>query len=120
MVTIHVRARFVTADERPVGGEGWRATLFDKDPVSDDRLAAVDVPASGAVSFMFDLSAASSADSPLEMSPDLYVVLERGGREVLRTPVSQDLPLLQKNKVTGHMDGTTVDLGRFIVSAVQP
>jgi hypothetical protein len=117
MVTIHVHACFVAADGRPVSGPSWQARLFDEDRVSDDLLAEAGLDTEGRAAFMFDLSKASSFDSPHEEEPDLYVVLLRDGQEVYRGPVLENVKVLRENPATGFRDGTTVDLGTHVVHA---
>ena len=54
--------------------EGLTATLWDADPVEDDRLASAAVK-DGKAEFLLDLEDASSLDSPAETKPDLFITV---------------------------------------------
>ena len=115
---IRVHVKFVDA-----AGEPWKASgdtvarLFDQDLVRDDLLAEQPVGEDGRVEFTANLADAGSLDSPGETEPDLYVVLERSGREVFRTPVSSDVEFLRVDPVTLTRKSLTVDLGTHEVLA---
>lgn len=87
--TIHVR------DGRHTDLSGMTAQLWDEDPVSDDILARA--PITGTypdfkAEFSFELSAASSPDSPMELNPDLYVLVEDAHKkEVFRSKVHKNV-----------------------------
>jgi hypothetical protein len=117
MATVHVHARFVRADGSPITGGAWRARLLDQDAISDDLLDEVSLDNEGRAAFLFDLSNASSLDTPYESAPDFYVVLLKDGLEAFRSAVRKDSPVLVPNPATGLRDGATVDLGMHVVDA---
>ena len=82
-------------DGRQTDASGLTAQLWDGDPISDDLLATAVVTGAYpdfAAEFVFDLNKAASPDSPLELQPDLYILIEdAGGREVFRSKVYKDV-----------------------------
>jgi hypothetical protein len=93
---------------------GGKARLFDSDPAVDDFLGDAPV-VDGTAEILFDLDDARSLDTPRETLPDLYVVLEADGRELLRTPVQQDVNFLARHPKTDQLLELTRDLGTFEV-----
>ena len=109
---VRVVGRFASAvDGTPIGGPAYRARLFDKDPLSDDLLSEAVPAPDGSVGFTFDLSEASSADSPGEVAPDLYVVLLRDGQPAFRSDVIPNVSFFGRHPVTGMEIEFTHDLG---------
>jgi hypothetical protein len=87
--TLHIR------DGRHTDLSGLSAQLWDEDPISDDILARAIVSGTYpdfTADFSFDLSAASSPDSPLELTPDLYVLVEDSHqKEIFRSKVHKNV-----------------------------
>ena len=113
---VRVLARFVSAsDGAPVSGPSYSARLYDQDAVTGDLLCTAQPLDDGSVGFTFDLSKASSLDSPGEIAPDLYIVLLRDGEEVFRSAVADDVAFLGVDPVTLLDVESTRDLGTFRV-----
>lgn len=84
-----------------------RAVLMDKDSISDDTLAETTPSPDGLVEFLFDLSEATSVDSPMERTPDLFVVLyAASGEEICRTDVVKDVCFTNRDPVSGDFIST--------------
>ncbi len=94
-MTVTVLASIHFRDGRHSDVSGLTAQLWDQDPISDDLLATGVAKGSYpdfTAEFVFDLSKASSLDSPFETRPDLYVLIEDwNGREVFRSKVHKDV-----------------------------
>ena len=112
MNEVRILARFISPDG-PALYPRMTALLWDQDAVADDILAEASLDQDGRVAFQFDLSSASSIDSPGEVMPDLYVEILLDNIEFFRTPVTKDIDFLETNSVTGFKDHTTQDLGTF-------
>lgn len=71
------------------------AQLWDEDAISDDFLASAVISGTHPhfrADFTFKLSAASSPDSPMELTPDLYVLVEDAHRqEAFRSKVLKNV-----------------------------
>lgn len=92
-----------------VGLEGLTAELFDKDPLSVDRLAKTIVGPKGRVEFIVDLTKANDLDSLGEGRPDLFVVVkDRALSEPFRDAVMSNVGFPNIDPVTGAKC-TTVD-----------
>lgn len=100
---VKLNAIVVPSDQNPLPSVGAAATLWDADSLVDDLLCSSEVGEGGRIEFIFDLTEGESADSPVELYPDLYLkVVEANGTlsfhsEVLRNtdflkidPVSRD------------------------------
>ena len=89
--------------------EGLTATLWDADPVEDDRLATAPVKA-GKAEFLLDLEDASSLDSPAETKPDLFItVTDCGGTVLFHSETHKNADFSQRDPVSGDAK-TTLDL----------
>lgn len=95
-IVIKVAATLHVRDGRHTDLSGMTAQLWDEDPVSDDILATAILTGifpDFTTEFSFDLSTASSPDSPGELTPDLYVLVEDAHkREVFRSKVHKNVP----------------------------
>lgn len=90
-----LNAKIKVRDGRMTSLSGLMAELWDADPMVDDLLAAGTVVGSSyldySVEFRFDLARVSSFDSPGEVNPDLYVLIEDAeGKHVFRSTVVRD------------------------------
>jgi hypothetical protein len=89
--------------------EGLTATLWDADPVKDDRLASAAVK-DGKVEFLLDLEDASSLDSPAETQPDLFItVTDCGGTVLFQSETHKNADFSRRDPVSGDAK-TTLDL----------
>lgn len=114
MQMVRILARFVRhADNNPLTGDQYTAKLWDKDFFVDDHLGTRKLDAKGGVEFTFDVADAGSADSPMEMYPDLYLVLLEDGKEVFRSKVFGDVDFLSRDPVSGESSRLTQNLGTF-------
>ncbi len=92
----------------PVLGEleGLQAVLWDEDPLKDDKLSEA-IVRDGTAEFLIDLSDASSADSPFERLPDLYVtVLDASGRQSFRSGTHRNVDFTQRDPVSNDRKTT--------------
>lgn len=112
---VKVNFRLARRDKTPISGADILVQIVDQDPLSDDLLGTCGVDATGAGELMFDLDLASSADSPLEMQPDVYLKVFRNGALIYRSDVKLDVDFLAVHPVTGMANSLTKDLGVFIV-----
>ena len=90
-----LKAKIKVRDGRMTSLSGLKAQLWDADPMVDDFLAAGIVEGSSyldyTVEFRFDLEKASSFDSPGEVNPDLYILVEdANGKHVFRSTTVRD------------------------------
>ena len=90
-----LKAKIKVRDGRMTSMIGLKAELWDADPMTDDFLAAGIVEGSSyldcTVEFRFDLGAVASFDSPGEVNPDLYVLVEdTRGKQVFRSTIVRD------------------------------
>lgn len=80
--------------------QGLIAILWDEDPIKDDQLSEA-IVRDGTAEFLVDLSDASSADSPLERRPDLYVtVSDAAGRQIFRSGTHRNVDFSQRDPVS--------------------
>jgi len=115
-ILFKVTGKFVEkATGKPLSGGEYRAWLYDKDPLSDDKLGEGALDENGQVEITCDLSDVSSWDSPGETHPDLFFILLRHGKEIFRTPVYEDVEPFVTNPFSREKRGIDVFLGTFEV-----
>jgi hypothetical protein len=86
--------------------DGLSAELWDVDSVSDDLLGTATLR-SGRAEFIFDLGDASSADSPLETEPDLFLRVRDGsGRIVFDSETHANVRFQDIDEVSGDVRST--------------
>jgi hypothetical protein len=113
---IKVIARFIDkASKKPLSGDDLLARLYDHDAVGDDLIGESRLDKNGTAEVVADLSAARSADSPLETRPDLYFSLANRNGVVFETPVFKDVDFMRPDAVSGENRSGTQDLGTFEV-----
>lgn len=111
-----VNFRLLDADNGgPYAHSDVRVLLLDADLVHDDFLGEARVGPDGYGEVIFDLTDASSLDSPGETKPDLYLSVRLAGRELARSPVQVDVDFLWKHPVTGEQRALTINLGDVAV-----
>lgn len=90
---VKVEATFRTQKEKlPLSGKGITIKLWDQDLFVDDFIAPTTNIIDGKVEFTFPLlEKIRSFDSPFEVKPDLYMVIEKNGEEVYRTHVTKNV-----------------------------
>jgi hypothetical protein len=104
---VKIIARIKTKNSQAKIPSASRAVLMDKDSVSDDTLAEATPSPDGIAEFLFDLSEASSMDSPMERTPDLFVVLlAASGEEICRTDVVNHVCFTNRDPVSGDFIST--------------
>jgi len=113
---VRVVAQLLRTNGSPLAGDSYRASLYDQDPLRSDHLCNAKPDKEGRVEFTFDLSKASSLDTPFEQRPDLYVVVYDGDNEIFRSQVSKDVDFLATDPVSHRMTQLTQDLGVLEVS----
>ena len=114
---MHIKANFmIKGSGRPLNGTEYRARLYDKDLIKDDFIEVSSLSAEGEVAFTLHTKNIAGWDSPGETKPDLYIVLERFGAEIFRTPVAMNLSV----ENSGDFDpdkGLHFNLGTYLVDA---
>lgn len=108
-------ARFENERGEPLGGEGYRVHLRDKDRFFDDLLGESPLAPDGTAEFLLFTVDIASIDSPHERTPDIYFVVERDGREVHRTEVIENVSFDSENPVTGRPTSLTREFGPFTI-----
>jgi len=109
-----VTGRFIfKSSGKPVTGDEYIVWLYDKDPITDDKLGEGKLDENGRVEITCDLADASSLDSPGESKPDLYFILLKNGREIFRSDVFYDTQPYVKANFSREKKGIIVYLGTF-------
>ena len=112
MNDFRILARFNSADgQAPF--DRMKAVLWDLDPLFNDMLGESSIDDSGCVVFQFNLTSASSIDSPGEVMPDIYIQILLDAVEVFRTPVIADMVLNGTSSFDDFSNSITKDLGAF-------
>jgi hypothetical protein len=107
---VKVNATITAEPARQSALVGQVALLCDADSIKDDRLATGIVKEGGRIEFIFDLSEASSFDSPLESTPDLYLsVRDSADRLIFTSVVLSNIDFSKKHPVSGDPE-TTLEL----------
>jgi hypothetical protein len=113
---VKIIARIKTKNAQAKIPSASRAVLMDKDSVSDDTLAEASPRSDGIAEFLFDLSEASSMDSPMERTPDLFVVLlAASGEEICRTDVVNHVCFTNRDPVSGDFT-STLEIDFYVAS----
>jgi hypothetical protein len=112
---MHIKASFmIKGSGRLLNGTEYSARLYDKDLIKDDFIEVSSLSAEGEVAFTLHTKNIAGWDSPGETKPDLYIVLEKYGEEIFRTPVAVNLDIDK----SGDFDpdkGIHFDLGTYLV-----
>ncbi|GAG28713.1 unnamed protein product, partial [marine sediment metagenome] len=110
----NVTGKFVYKySEKPVTGEEYRVWLYDKDPVTDDKMGEGTLDEEGRFDITCDLSDASSMDLPWEKKPDFYVILLKSGHETFRSIVFKDTITYVESPISARKKGIIVHLSTF-------
>jgi len=108
-------ARFNEESGKPLTGEGWTASVRDRDTLMDDHLGRVEVDADGVATFLLSVADIKSIDSPGERNPDLYFTLFYDGREVFRSEVIENVDFESLHRVSGDPVKITREFGPYTV-----
>jgi hypothetical protein len=94
--------------------QGCKVKLYDKDLFADDFLGEAQSNANGEVEIIFDPRVVSSNDSPGEIKPDIYFVVEKDGAQVFKSQLWNDVDLerLPSDLMSRH---NKLDLGTFLI-----
>ena len=110
-----VIARFVDKKtKKPLSGKDLVARLYDNDAVGDDFLGESKLDENGRAEVVASLSAARSADSPLEKYPDLYFSLFAQNEMIFESKVFKNVDFTSKGK-SSREHHSSRDLGTFEV-----
>lgn len=89
--------------------------LMDKDPVKDDLLGSTNADRNGKVYFQVNPDDFKSVDSFAEKLPDLYLLVLEDGKELFRSPVANDVDVLEDGNFNSR-EGASIHLGTFMVA----
>jgi hypothetical protein len=92
--------------------------LMDKDPLKDDLLGSTSTDRNGKVYFQVNPNDFQTVDSFAEKLPDLYLSVLEEGKEIFRTPVANDVDVLQDGHFNSK-DGASIHLGTFLVPVAE-
>ena len=107
--------QFIDGSGAPISGPGWRARVFDRDILMDDKLGDVRVDDEGKATFLLPVADIKSLDSPGERTPDLYFRLFHNGKEVFRSEVIEDVDFESLHHVSGDPVSLTREFGPYQV-----
>ena len=110
-----VIASFTDKNGAPLSGDDYSVIVMDEDKFFDDKLGAKPLQSDGTAEFLIAVADILSLDSAGERTPDLYFVVKRGGKEVFRSEVFEEVDFDAKDPVTGRPKGLTKTFGPFVV-----
>ena len=110
-----VIASFTDENGEPLTGGDYSVVVMDDDKFFDDKLGAKPLGPGGKVEFLIAVADILSFDSAGERTPDLYFVVRKGGKEVFRSDVFEEVDFDAKDPVTGRPKGVTKAFGPFAV-----
>lgn len=111
-----VIATFTDESGAPLTGSDYTVTVMDDDKYFDDKLGSQVLSPDGTAEFLVTIADILSFDSAGERTPDLYFVVKKGGKEVFRSDVFQEVDFNAKDPVTGRAKGLTKSFGPFLVA----
>jgi hypothetical protein len=111
-----VIAEFTDADGKPLSGDDYAVTLLDEDRFFDDKLGEAQLNAEGVAEFLITVADILSFGSAGERTPDLYFVVRKGGSEVFRSKVFDEVDFDAIDPVTGRSKSLTKRFGPFQVA----
>lgn len=111
---LEVKIRFIAkGSDAPLTGSDYKVRLFDKDLVGEDHLGEAGLDGNGIATIKFTHSAFGEWNN-LEKYPDLYFVLNKGGREIFKSEIIDDFDIDTEGQFRMG-EGEVVDLGTFLV-----
>lgn len=108
---------FTDESGAPLTGDDYSVAVMDDDRFFDDKLGAKPLRSDGSAEFLIAVADILSFDSAGERTPDLYFVVKKGGDEVFRSEVFEEVDFDAKDPITGRPKGVTKAFGPFAVPA---
>ena len=91
IVTVEADIKMLKHNTHP-NKEGLEVKLWDEDLFVDDFIGSTTMNDQGHVVFQFPLfERIRSWDSPFEIRPDLYIVVEKDGEEIYKSKVKRNI-----------------------------
>ena len=118
---VKVKAKFLIDSNGAIDDpKSYHAVLYDKNPLTTNRIAAEYLKHDGSVIFEFPLLASiRNKETPAESKPDLYIELYRKEELVYTTKVHHNVDFFIHNDHKRQLIKNTVDLGKFRVRVRQ-
>ncbi len=111
-----VIATFEGTDGNPLTGDDYSVAILDEDKYFDDKLGESKLKGDGSADFIITVADILSFDSAGETTPDLYFVVRKGGKEVFRSEVFDNVNFEAIDPVTGRSKSGTQAFGPFTVA----
>ncbi|MEO9003671.1 MAG: hypothetical protein ABI288_02990 [Ginsengibacter sp.] len=112
-MNIEVKVQLISkGSDTPLSGNEFSVRLYDKDLFNDDFLGETTVKEGIAT---FNLNREDfSGPLNLDDKPDFYFVVYKGGREIFKSKVMDDIVLSDLEKFI-MKEGKVIDLGTFLI-----
>ena len=119
---VRVKAKFLIDSNGSVDKpSNYHAVLYDKNPITKNRIASEFLGRDGSVAFEFPLLASiRNNETPFESKPDLFLRLFKKDKLIYTSRVFKNVDFFIHDDDKRRLIHNTINLGKFRVKVRQP